>query len=56
MGAVKWCAACNYVMGGESEDLLEHRTDGTDAFYTLYIGAEKFPFRETFSINVSGVL
>ena len=25
------------------EDLLEHRTDGTDAFDTLYIGAEKFP-------------
>ena len=24
------------------EDLLEHRTDGTDAFDTLYIGAEKF--------------
>jgi len=34
--------------GGEKlaeseEDLLEHRTDGTDAFDTLYIGAEKFP-------------
>ena len=38
------------------EDLLEHRTDGTDAFDTLYIGCEKFPFRETFLINVSGVL
>ena len=25
------------------EDLLEHRTDGTDAFDTLYIGCEKFP-------------
>lgn len=25
------------------EDLLEHRTDGTDAFDTLYIGAERFP-------------
>lgn len=25
------------------EDLLEHRTDGTDAFDTLYIGGEKFP-------------
>ena len=24
------------------EDLLEHRTDGTDAFDTLYIGCEKF--------------
>lgn len=38
------------------EDLLERRTDGTDAFDTLYIGCEKFPFRETFLINVSGVL
>ena len=47
--------------GGEKlaeseEDLLEHRTDGTDAFDTLYIGAEKFPYRDAFSINVSGVL
>ena len=38
------------------EDLLEHRTDGTDAFDTLYIGAEKFPYRDAFSINVSGVI
>lgn len=34
--------------GGEKlaeseEDLLEHRTDGTDAFDKLYIGCEKFP-------------
>lgn len=34
--------------GGEKkpeseEDLLEHRTDGTDAFDTLYIGCERFP-------------
>ena len=34
--------------GGEKlaeteEDLLEHRTDGTDAFDTLFIGCEKFP-------------
>ena len=33
--------------GGEKlaeseEDLLEHRTDGTDAFDTLYIGAKNF--------------
>ncbi|WP_298640424.1 hypothetical protein [uncultured Prevotella sp.] len=28
----------------ESEEyLLGHRTDGTDAFDTLYIGCEKFP-------------
>ena len=38
------------------EDLLEHRTDGTDAFDTLYIGCEKFPFHDAFSINASGVL
>lgn len=37
------------------EDLLEHRTDGTDAFDTLYIGAEKFPFHDTFSLSISGV-
>lgn len=30
------------------ESLLEHRTDGSDAFDTLYIGAEKFPYREDF--------
>lgn len=38
------------------EDLLEHRTDGTDAFDTLYIGAEKFPFHDSFSLSMSGVL
>ena len=37
------------------EDLLEHRTDGTDAFDTLYIGCEKFPFHDSFSLSVSGV-
>jgi len=47
--------------GGEKlaeteEDLLQHRTDGTDAFDTLYIGCEKFPFRDTFGYNSSGVL
>ena len=28
------------------EDLLEHRTDGTDAFDTLLIGCAKFPKSE----------
>ena len=28
------------------EDLLEHRTDGTDAFDTLFVGCEKFPQSE----------
>lgn len=40
------------------EDLLQHRTDGTDAFDTLYIGCEKFPVT-TFNssqINVDGVM
>ena len=47
--------------GGEKldeteENLLEHRTDGTDAFDTLYIGTEKFPYREIFPVSASGVL
>lgn len=47
--------------GGEKlaeseEDLLEHRTDGTDAFDTLYIGCEKFPqTNHSPSYSVSGV-
>ena len=40
----------------DRSDLQEHRTDGTDAFDTLYIGCEKFPYRDAFSINVSGVI
>ena len=38
------------------EDLLEHRTDGTDAFDTLYIGCEKFPVHTTTALSMSGVL
>ena len=38
------------------EDLLEHRTDGTDAFDTLYIGCEKFPQHEMFSMTSVGIL
>lgn len=38
------------------EDLLEHRTDGTDAFDTLYIGCEKFPFHDSFSLSMSGFI
>lgn len=38
------------------EDLLEHRTDGTDAFDTLYIGCEKFPYRDAFSVPAGGVV
>ena len=47
--------------GGEKlaeteEDLLQHRTDGADAFDTLYIGCEKFPFHEQLSLSMGGVL
>ncbi len=38
------------------EDLLQHRTDGTDAFDTLYIGCEKFPQSFSSSVAVSGVI
>ena len=40
------------------EDLLEHRTDGTDAFDTLYIGAEKFPQSDYAggAVDVGGVV
>ena len=37
------------------EDLLEHRTDGTDAFDTLYIGCEKFPQYDFYGGFVGGV-
>lgn len=37
------------------EDPLEHRTDGTDAFDTLYIGCERFPVAGLSSIYVGGV-
>lgn len=41
----------------ESEEaLLEHRTDGTDAFDTLYIGCEKCPYHDNFSVITSGML
>ena len=37
------------------EDLLEHRTDGTDAFDTLYFGCKKFPQHDLYPICVGGV-
>ena len=40
---------------GENKDLLEHRTDGTDAFETLYIGSEKFPQHDLYPIAIGGV-
>ena len=38
------------------EDLLEHRTDGTDAFDTLFIGCEKFPQSQYISVDAGGVM
>ena len=38
------------------ESLLEHRTDGTDAFDTLYIGCEKFPQQFTINLSSGGVM
>ena len=46
----------NKSMEKSEEDLLEHRTDRTDAFDTLYIGCEKFPQHEVYPLMVSGVL
>ena len=37
-------------------DIMQHRTDGTDAFDTLYIGAEKFPYRESYAFPTTGIL
>ena len=37
------------------EDLLEHRTDGTDAFDTLFIGCVTKPQRTVRTVNVTGV-
>ena len=47
--------------GGEKlaeseENLLEHRTDGTDAFDTLYIGCEKFPQNVMDYVPSTGIL
>lgn len=38
------------------ENLLEHRTDGTDAFDTLYIGCERFPQYSCEEYSVSGIV
>ena len=37
------------------ENLLEHRTAGSDAFDTLYIGCKKFPVRDIKRVPVSGI-
>lgn len=38
------------------EDLLEHRTDGTDAFDTLYIGCERKPYSGAAMLETGGIL
>lgn len=38
------------------EDLLEHRTAGSDAFDTLYIGCENFSVRDIMRVPISGVM
>lgn len=47
--------------GGEKteeteENLLKHRTDGTDAFDTRYIGSGKFPQQSALAYNIGGML
>ena len=37
-------------------NIIQHRTDSTDAFDTLYIGYEKFPYHDSFSLTMSGVV
>ena len=38
------------------EDLLEHRTDGTDAFDTLYIGCERKPYTGVAMVDTGGIM
>ena len=38
------------------ENPLQHRTDGTDAFDTLFIGCEKFPQQEYTFLSTDGVV
>ena len=40
------------------ENLLQHRTDGSDAFDTLYIGCAKFPQADTsyVAVDVNGIV
>ncbi len=39
----------------DEENLLEHRTDGTDAFDTLYIGCEKMPQSCSSGFSIIGI-
>lgn len=56
-GVIRGCKDFKKDQSGEKpseseEDLLEHPTDDTDAFDTLYIGCENFPFRDTFTSSL----
>ena len=55
IGIISRYASLHLHLFGENKDLLEHRTDGTDAFDTLYIGCEKFPQHDLYPIAVGGV-
>ena len=46
--------SCILAASAKAISILD-RTDGTDAFDTLYIGCEKFPFHDSFALSVSGV-
>ena len=45
-------------MAESEEDLLKHRTYGTDTFDTVYFGCEKFPQGEVsnLSLDVNGIV
>ena len=48
----------NYESEGGCKGIIHlwlHRTDGTDAFDTLYIGCEKFPQHDLYPIAIGGV-
>ena len=48
----------NYESEGGCKGIIHlglHRTDGTDAFDTLYIGCEKFPLHDLYPIAIGGV-
>ena len=50
------CSATGEKLAESEEDLLEHRTDGTDAFDTLYIGCERRPYSGVSLVDTGGIL
>lgn len=55
-GWLRWSRQLAVTLIGYMQDNGLKRADGTDAFDTLYIGCEKFPYHDTFAINIGGVL